>query len=86
MHIIGTDRELYNVKLGKNIDTEEKFLASVKSGSWFAASVDDTTSYSLVGCIVSPGFDYQDRRLGNVEALTKLYPQHKSTIVKYTRN
>ena len=35
LHIIGTDRELYNVKLGKNIDTEEKFLAA-KSGSWFA--------------------------------------------------
>ena len=41
LHIIGTDRELYNVKLGKNIDTEEKFLAAVKSGSWFAASVDE---------------------------------------------
>ena len=86
LHIIGTDRELYNVKLGKNIDTEEKFLAAVKSGSWFAASVDDTTSYSLAGCIVSPGFDYQDWKLGNVDALTKLYPQHKSTIEKYTRN
>jgi hypothetical protein len=36
------NRELYNVKLGKNIDNEEKFLAAVKSGSWFAASVDDT--------------------------------------------
>jgi predicted cupin superfamily sugar epimerase len=86
LHIIGTDREIYNVKLGKNIDNEEKFLAAVKSGSWFAASVDDTTSYSLVGCIISPGFDYQDWKLGNVEALTKLYPQHKSTIEKYTRN
>ena len=35
------NRELYNVKLGKNIDNEEKFLAAVKSGSWFAASVDE---------------------------------------------
>jgi predicted cupin superfamily sugar epimerase len=85
-YIIGTDREFYNVKLGKNIDNEEKFLAAVKSCSWFAASVDDTTSYSLVGCIVYPGFDYQDWKLGNVEALAKLYPLHKSTIEKYTRN
>jgi predicted cupin superfamily sugar epimerase len=85
LHIIGTDGELCNVKLGKNIDNEERFQSVVKSGSWLAASVDDVTSYSLVGCIVSPGFNYQDWRLGDVESLVKLFPQHKSTIEKYTR-
>jgi predicted cupin superfamily sugar epimerase len=72
-------------KVGKNIDNEERFHSVVKSGSWLAASVDDVTSYSLVGCIVSPGFDYQDWRLGDVESLIKLFPQHKLTIEKYTR-
>jgi uncharacterized protein len=85
LHIIGIDGELYNVKLGKNIENDERFQAVVKSGTWFAASVDDVTAYSLVGCTVSPGFDYQDWRLGDVEELNKLYPRHKSTIEKYTR-
>jgi predicted cupin superfamily sugar epimerase len=85
LHIIGTDGELYNVKLGKNIENDERFQAVVKSGTWFAASVDDVTSYSLVGCTVSPRFDYQDWRLGDVEELNKLYPRHRSTIEKYTR-
>ena len=85
LHIIETDGELDEIRLGQNVDNGEKFQAVVKSGSWFGASVDDTTSYSLVGCIVSPGFDYQDWRLGDAEALIKLYPWHKSTIEKYTR-
>jgi predicted cupin superfamily sugar epimerase len=79
------DEELFNIRLGKNIDNEERFQYVVKSGHWFAASVDDVTSYSLAGCIVSPGFDYQDWRLGDADVLIKLYPQHKSTIEKYTR-
>lgn len=84
LHIIGTGGELSNIRLGKNIDNEERFQAVVKSGHWFAASVDDSTSYSLVGCIVSPGFDYRDWKLGNAQTLIKLYPQHKSTIERYT--
>jgi uncharacterized protein len=86
LHIIGDDEgELHEIQLGKNIDNGEKFQVIVKSGSWFAASVNDSTSYSLVACIVSPGFDYQDWRLGDAEELIKLYPRHKSTIEKYTR-
>jgi predicted cupin superfamily sugar epimerase len=50
------DGELSNIRL--DIYNEERFQAVVKSGHWFAASVDDVTSYSLAGCIVSPGYDY----------------------------
>ena len=85
LHVIGTGGELCDIRLGQKIDNGEKFQAVVKSGSWFAASVDDTTSYSLVGCIASPGFDYLDWRLGDAETLIKLYPRHKLTIDKYTR-
>jgi uncharacterized protein len=60
LHIIETNGELYEVRLGQNSDKWEKFQTVVESGCWFAASVDDHSSYSLVGCTVSPGFDYQD--------------------------
>jgi predicted cupin superfamily sugar epimerase len=85
LHVIYDDGELHEIQLGKNIDNGEKFQVIVKSGSWLAASVNDSTSYSLVACIISPGFDYQDWTLGDAE-LIKLYPRHKSTIEKYTRN
>lgn len=85
LYIIEPNGRLNEVRLGHNIDNGDTFQAVVKSGSWFAAAVDDHTSYSLVGCTVSPGFDYQDWKLGDMNKLTKLYPQHKSIIEKYTR-
>jgi uncharacterized protein len=86
LHIIERNRELNEVRLGSNIDNGESFQAVVKSESWFAASVsdDEDDSYTLVGCIVSPGFDYRHLELGNIETLTKRFPQYKSIIKQYT--
>ena len=55
-----------DVKLGANLDSKETFQAVVKSGSWFAASVNDCNSYSLISCTVSPGFDYDDWVLADI--------------------
>ena len=86
LHIIETDGRLNDVRLGPDIDSKETFQAVVKSGSWFAASVNNHNSYSLVGCTVSPGFDYHDWELGDMEALAKIYLRHKSIIERYTRH
>lgn len=64
-----------DVKLGANLDSKETFQAVVKSGSWFAASVNDCNSYSLISCTVSPGFDYDDWVLADIITLMKMYPQ-----------
>ena len=85
LHIIKGDGALSEIKLGMNFDDNEGFQAIIGSGSWFAASVNDVSSYSLVGCTVSPGFDYRDWKMANIKSLTKLYPQHKAVIEKYTR-
>ena len=86
LHIIETDGRLHEIILGSDIDgNKETFQAVVKAGAWFAASVNDHNSYSLVGCTVSPGYDYRDwDSLGM--GLTKKFPQHRSIIEKYTRN
>ena len=86
LHIIETrSRRLQEVKLGADVDNGGSFQTVVKSGYWFAASVDDHDSYSLVGCTVSRGFDYCDWELGDMETLARMYPQHKSIIEKYSR-
>ena len=80
LHIIETrNRRLQEVKLGADVDNGGLFQTVVKSGYWFAASD------SLVGCTVSPGFDYCDWELGDIETLARMYPQHKSIIEKYSR-
>jgi predicted cupin superfamily sugar epimerase len=85
LHIIETDGRLNEIILGPDIDSnKETFQAVVKAGAWFAASVNDHYSYSLVGCTVSPGYDYRDWESVDVGILTKKFPQHKSIIEKYT--
>ncbi|HEY7506072.1 MAG TPA: cupin domain-containing protein, partial [Nitrososphaera sp.] len=58
--------------------------AVVEAGSWFAASLQNARSYCLVGCTVSPGFDYRDWELGNRSDLVRLYPKYKSIIERHT--
>jgi predicted cupin superfamily sugar epimerase len=86
LYIIERDGRLSELRVGADIDKGESLQAIVKSYSWFAASVNDTSSYSLVGCTVSPGFDYRDWKLGDIKTLVTLYPQHQSIIEKYTRS
>ena len=85
MHIIEVGGKSTEVILGASLEKGEAFQGVVKSNSWFAASVNDCSSFSLVGCTVSPGHDIRDWRLGDRDALTKLYPQHKEMIQKYTQ-
>ena len=86
LHIIETGSgRLRQVTLGANIDNGESFQVVVNSGSWFAASINGHDSYSLVGCTVSPGFDYHDWELADTETLVQMYPAHKLIIEKYSR-
>ena len=88
LHIIegqGNNSKLDEIRLGSNINNNETFQAIIKSGCWFAASLNDHNSYCLVGCTVSPGFDYRDWELGESQKLNGLYPQYRSIIEKYTR-
>lgn len=88
LHIIEEKEEktrLLDISLGSNIDNNETFQAVIKSGSWFAASVIDDDSYSLVGCTLSPGFEYRDWEVGYMQTLSRLYPQYKSVIEKYAK-
>lgn len=85
LHILDSKGRLNEKILGPNFNDGERFQVVVKSGCWFAASVNEKKSYSLVGCTVSPGFDYRDWKMGDRKLLTKMYPQHKWIIEKYTK-
>ena len=47
--------------LGKNIENNEKLHIVVPLGSWF--SMESKGNFSLIGCTVSPGFNYNDFEL-----------------------
>lgn len=49
--------------LGKNLSSGEKLQHVVKAGRWFGARLKPGGRFCLVGCEVSPGFDFRDFEL-----------------------
>jgi len=58
----------------------ESFQCIIKAGNWFAAKPGKNSEYALVGCTVSPGFDFKDFELASKTELTRAYPQHEAII------
>jgi predicted cupin superfamily sugar epimerase len=62
-------------KLGTDLAKGETFQCVIKAGNWFGSRCEEPNGFSLVGCTVSPGFDFADFELANKESLTQQYPQ-----------
>ncbi|EOZ96045.1 hypothetical protein of Cupin superfamily [Indibacter alkaliphilus LW1] len=56
----------------------------VEQGVVFGSTVDDKDSYSLVSCVVAPGFDFRDFRLLSFEELIEKWPSHSEIIKRLT--
>lgn len=52
----------------------------VPGGTVFGASVLEENSYSLVSCVVAPGFDFEDFELFSNEEMTEMFPEFKREI------
>lgn len=85
VYVIQESGELEILKIGNKIENGEQLQAVVPAGSWFASKVDVHDGYSLVGCTVSPGFDFEDFALARRDDLVDCYPQHESIIKQLTR-
>lgn len=76
---------LISTILGKDFNNNQHLQYVVKKGHWFGSRPLKGSSYSFLGCTVSPGFDFQDFELAQRCSLTQAYPQHRSLIESYTR-
>jgi predicted cupin superfamily sugar epimerase len=56
----------------------------VKANTIFGSTVDQPNSYSLVSCVVAPGFDFLDFELFEAKDLLPLFPQAETIIRKLT--
>lgn len=82
VHMIYPDGTYEAKKLGLNIANGEAPQILVPKHTIFGSSVDDVDTFSLVGCMVAPGFDFADFELFTQEELLKDYPQHETVIRK----
>lgn len=85
IHVINPTGVLTTVVLGNDILSEQHFQYVVPAGCWFASEPAPDTVFSFVGCTVSPGFDFADFELGDKEALSQVYPQHRGIINRLCR-
>jgi predicted cupin superfamily sugar epimerase len=85
IYTIDEDSGLEKIKLGKSSSDGESFQVQIKHNCWFGAELIDKSSFALVGCTVSPGFEFEDFELGKREELIKQYPEHKDIIKKLCR-
>jgi predicted cupin superfamily sugar epimerase len=84
LHILNPIGTYASIKLGRDPEARESLQAIVEAGNWIAAAVNDTESYSLVGCTVAPGFDFADFKLADREHMMELFPDHRDLIEKFT--
>lgn len=82
VHIIYPNGTYEGVKLGLNVEKGERPQVIVPKGCIFGSSVEEANTFSLVGCMVSPGFDFADFELFTQQQLLSEYPQHTEIIKK----
>ncbi len=78
VHCIYEDGSYEAVKIGKNTEQGERLHFNVPAGTIFGSTVDN--DYSLVSCVVVPGFEFTDFKLFSQGELLKDFPQHEDII------
>jgi predicted cupin superfamily sugar epimerase len=85
IHSISPNGTYIQYHIGKNLDNGETPYAVVPHGCWFGGTILEPHSFSLVGCVVAPGFHFDDFELASRNNLQKMFPNHKNIIEQLTR-
>ena len=86
IYLLNQDGKIEIVTLGINFEKGERPQIIIPAGTIFGAEVKkkDKDSFSLVSCMVSPGFDFSDFKLFDYNELSIRYPIHAEIIRKLT--
>lgn len=92
---LGSSLTLYNInendsemkikKLGNDFNKNENLQLVIPEGDWFAAEVDDKSSFTLVGCTVIPGFEYKNFEIAKKQSLLQKFPLYRDLIERLCR-
>ncbi|NMW21543.1 MAG: cupin domain-containing protein [Chlorobiaceae bacterium] len=72
--------------LGLSAEKGEILQETVPAESWFGASLEnpEPESYSLVSCVVAPGFEFRDFTFADRMTLLKKFPKQSNIIERLT--
>jgi predicted cupin superfamily sugar epimerase len=85
VHVIDPAGVYSALRLGNDPKEGQIPQAVVAAGSWFGSHVTGWSSWALMGCTVSPGFDFADFEIGQRAKLIAQFPLHRRIIERLTR-
>lgn len=83
IHAIHPDGRYQLQRLGGDTAAGELYQAVAPAGCWFGA--EPAGAFTLVGCTVSPGFDFADFEMADRLELSACYPRHAELVARLTR-
>ena len=81
-----SDNNIKIYVLGDNPARGESLQVVIPANTWFGAQVNEPRSYTLAGCTVAPGFDFNDFELAKRDELLREYPAFKEVVIQLTRS
>ena len=86
IHVIHPNGQYECLNLGNDLNNGESYQLVVPANAWFASEpVGEPGTFSLVGCTVSPGFDFSDFELAAAAVLIHQFPLHQQLISRLCR-
>ena len=82
---IDADGHRTEIILGSDIEKGHQLQVVVSHGIWQGTKLVDGGRWALLGCTVSPSFEFEDFVSTSRADLTRQFPQHASVIENYTR-
>jgi predicted cupin superfamily sugar epimerase len=80
LHPDGTSRTLV---LGPDLRAGQELQCAVPRGVWHGTHLNRGGEFALLGTTMAPGFDFEDRELGNRDDLSRLYPEQQEPIRRH---
>ncbi|RKY04895.1 hypothetical protein DRP77_02595 [Candidatus Poribacteria bacterium] len=77
-------KEARLARLGSDLLSGEVPQVLVPAGAWQGARVAEGGKWSLVGCTVAPGFEFEDFELAS-PSLADEFPEHRELIRRFMR-
>ena len=84
IYMIDEEGKLTAAKLGLDLEKGEVPQVLVPKGMIFGSAMEEE-GFSLVGCMVSPCFKYEEFELFERKKLLGKYPEHSDVILRLTR-
>jgi len=83
IHMIDNDGVYTTHELSDTSTGTLSFL--VEAGIWFAADIPSGADFTLVSCVVAPGFEFKEFEMADKEELISRYPQHEVILNRLIR-